>query len=304
MTTINPSKQQAIAALDTLKAFLVGSATASDVATAAAQMASGKIWVYPYNSHSESAKDLATALGAQRIKREDSAFIGKAGDVIVNWGSGTGNFQAKVGKARVLNPPQLIDKAINKRDFFSAMLGLDGPRLPFWTTSDEQAKAWISSGYIVIGREKLEGSKGEGIRVMKNAVDFHSAKLYTMMVPSTTEFRVYVFDGVSVDAREKRLKSGGTADTNGMRYDETNYLFCEHVSGSNTVRVFPNHVPQDVLTQAEKAAKKLGLLTGGIDVLWDGSKAFVLEYNTAPYLGDHTTAIYAKLLKAYAACAA
>ena len=75
-----------------------------------------------------------------------------------------------------------------------------------------------------------------------------------------------------------------------MRYGDQ-YEFCQ----------LDGKVPDDVSTQAEKCIKKLGLFTGGVDVLWDAKqgKAYVLEVNSSPYLGGRTAEKYALAMRKY-----
>lgn len=302
--TNKPTLSAVRTALGTLMEYFSEGGSADALTTAATPPSQKAVMIFPYKTGSKSAKALNEALGGGNLlKRENSDFNGKEGQFVLNWGSGTGYFNAKIGKAKVLNPPKLVDIAINKLAFFNHMLGDDAPRTAWWTINEQQARAWLATGYTVIARDDLEGSKGAGIRVMKSGLDFRPAKLYTMFVASTHEYRTYVFNGKVVDAREKRLKSGMAADPNNMRYDEDKYLFCEHALNSQTTRVWPSLVPAEVITQSEKTAKKLGLLTGGIDVIYNvpTNQAFVLEYNTAPYLGDHTAAVLAAKLKEYVA---
>lgn len=305
MTTTKPTAADAAKALDTLKSFfttgggsaellaMLGERVPETVAAAVPTLPLDKrLWLFPYKGGSESAEKLSEKLGILKIKREGSTFVGKAGAFILNWGAGTGNFNANIGFAKVLNPPNLVDIAINKKAFFSAMLGDNAPRLPFWTTSEQQARAWLATGYKVVIRKVLEGSKGEGIVLAKKPLDFQAGKLYTMLEPSTHEYRTYVFDGKVIDAREKVLKAGETADPDNMRYDDAKYLF----KNMDLLTL-----PGEVILHSERCAKKLGLLTGGVDVIYNsGSKtATVLEFNTAPYLGDYTVTKYANALKDY-----
>lgn len=251
-----------------------------------------KLWIFAYSMASKSAAELADTLDCWILKHKGSAFEGEAGRYILNWGAGTDVFNARVGDATVLNTPAQIDLAVNKLDFFKGMgKGDASPRLPSWTSQKARAQGWMDCGKTVIARTKLEGAKGEGLVVCKEGVDIPDASLYTMKVESTHEFRVYMFNGEAIDIREKKLAEGQQPDPNDMRYAEDKYEFCP-------VR---DEVPQDVYNQACLAIRKTGLLTGGVDVLWnaENQRATVLEVNTAPYLGENTAAKYAKAIKAH-----
>lgn len=240
-----------------------------------------KLWLFPYAGYSESAKLLAEKADIWMIKHEGSKFQGKAGQFILNWGAGTGVYNAKTGEATLLNPPQLIDIAVNKLDWFEQMHRRGGPRVPDWTTSIKTAHGWIEGGETVVCRTKLEGCKGAGIVVAKKDLDIVRAPLYTIKVGNKSEYRVYMFNDEVLDYRLKKGKP-----TEGMMVgDDIEFVIDERP------------LPEDVATQAVKAAKCLKLTTQGIDVVYDGEKAYVLETNTAPYLGIQTAKKYAARLQ-------
>lgn len=250
-----------------------------------------KLWIYAYKMGSKSARALADACDTWIIKHEGSKWKGSTGRFVLNWGAGTGVFNLTVGNAKLLNTPHQVDLAVNKFDFFKACMGDKTPRLPFWTTNSEQAKAWISNGLTVIARTKLEGMKGDGLVVLKKGVDFVKANLYTVKTPSTDEYRVYMFNGEVLDARVKVLAEGAEENPDGMRHEDK-YEYCK----------FDYPVPDDVAEQAKLAIAKVGLFTGGVDVLWDATGtglATVLEINSAPYIGGDTADKYAASFKDY-----
>lgn len=244
-----------------------------------------KLWLFPYAGYSESAKLLAEKADIWMIKHEGSKFVGKPGQFILNWGAGTGVYCAKTGQATLLNPPELIDIAVNKRDWFEQMNRRNGPRVPKWTTSQRTARNWAEDGEVVVCRTKLEGAKGAGIVVAKKAVDIVHAPLYTIKVDNVAEYRVYMFNDEVLDYRIKKGKP-----TDGMMIgDDIEFIITDAA------------LPDDVIEQAKRAARCLKLTTQGIDVIWDGKRAYVLETNTAPYLGIQTAKKYAARLAALVA---
>lgn len=246
-----------------------------------------KLWMFAYKMGSESAKKLQAGLGVLQIKHENSNFVGKTGQVILNWGAGSGVFCAHVGNALVLNPPHLVDIAVNKLSFFEHMSGWGHPRLPEWTTKQSVAQGWIEDGYKAVARTKLEGCKGAGLVVCHNQLDFIPAKLYTRLINIVSEYRVYMFNEDVIDTRIKQNAPETAANPDGVLIGEE-VLFCQ---------LYNKKVPEDVYVQAKKAAKKLGLTTCGLDIVWDGEKAYVIEANTAPYLGDVTVQKYVSAFK-------
>ena len=249
-----------------------------------------KLWIWSYKMSSKSALAMADALDIWMIKHEGSQWKGSTGRYVLNWGAGTGVFNLPLGNAKLLNTPHQVDLAVNKLDFFKACLGDKAPRLPFWTTSPEQAKAWLYNGLTVIARTKLEGAKGDGLVVMKKSLDFVKASLYTVRTPSSGEYRVYMFNGEVLDARVKLLAEGAEEHPDGMRHEDK-YEYCK----------LQEPLPDDVGAQAKLAIAKVGLFTGGVDVLYDeGTKlATVLEVNSAPYIGQGTAEKYALSFQDY-----
>lgn len=250
------------------------------------------LWIFAYKMASKSAKLLAQELDVFQIRHEKSDWHGKPDRFVLNWGAGTGVFTPDVKGATVWNTPHQIDLAVNKLDFFRAMgEGPDSPRVPWWTSEKAVAKRWLNEGKEVVARTELEGCKGSGLVLMKKPLDFVDARLYTIKERSTAEYRVYMFDGKVIDSRIKCLIRGQKANPDGMRYHEETYEFCRHGDA----------LPRDVARQAEKAIKKIGLMTGGVDVLWDANvgEAVVLEVNTAPFIGGQTAERYATAIKKY-----
>jgi len=241
-----------------------------------------KLWIAPHKTGSEMAKMLADYCGVLQIKRQNSEFVGKKGQYILNWGCGTENYTAYTGKAALLNPPELVDLSINKIGYFEQMAGPKGPRVPHWTRSSAVAKHWLEDGETVIARTIVDGCQGVGIGVMKKPLDFIYAPLYTIKVDNVAEYRVYMFGDEIIDYRKKVGKF-----TNGM------------CIGRDVEFEIIDYLPEDVAVQAKKAANRLKLLIQGLDVIWDGKQAWVLETNTAPWLGTRIASRYAKKLHQY-----
>lgn len=242
-----------------------------------------RLWLFAYKNASEAAKLLAEKADIWMIKHEGSNFVGKKGQFILNWGAGTGVYCANTGQATVLNPPELIDIAVNKLTWFNRMNCVDGPRVPRWTTNRRTALWWIEDGQTVVCREELEGCKGRGLTVAKKALDLFTVPLYTIKVDNVAEYRVYMFGTEVLDYRRKVGKP-----KDGMLIgDDIEFL------------IDNEPLPDDVVVQATKAARRLGLMTQGLDVIWDGKQAYVLETNTAPYLGIQTAKKYAARLEQF-----
>lgn len=251
-----------------------------------------RIVVYPYKLGSEGGKKIAAALDALRVKAEGD-YHPKNGDIIVNWGSGyTPQWAHEIeGKDIVLlNHWENVCKSVNKIHTFSKLKKAGVPTPP-WTESMDMAKKWLKEGHWVCCRQTVEGMDGAGLVLAKKPEDFVYAHLYTRYMPIENEFRVYVFGDDLLDIRHKRrdseaLKAGKVNEY--IRTTSGNWLFCKH--GFNTSK--------DAVAVSCAAVKALGLDFAGVDIIQakEDGRCYVLETNTAPYVGDDTVAKLAKAI--------
>lgn len=249
------------------------------------------LWVFGYKPGSKSARALADALDVWMLKHEGSKFRGKHGQYIINWGAGTGVFNARVGDAKVLNPPAAIDRNVNKISFLYDMSSRNGPRCPSWTESENIAYRWLVDGNPIVARTRVEGHDGQGLILMKKPLDFVHAPLYTVKVDSVAEYRLYMFGNEIIDARVKTFALGKRPEPEDKIRIGDDWVY-------NPIKV--QNLPADVAVQAAKAMPRTGLLYGGLDVIVDkDGLAYILEMNTAPYLGRTTAAKYAAKFKDY-----
>lgn len=241
--------------------------------------------VFPYKLYSEGAKALADALHGKRV-RAAGTYRPKRADRIINWGNG----QPPVSwRGPMLNPPEAVARAINKRIAFERMKAA-GVRVPEFTPDRGVALRWLTQGATVLARQSLTGTRGNGIVVMENAEQLVPAPLYTQYKKKKQEFRVHVMNGQVFDAQEKRKRRGAEAD-NFVRSERNGWVFCR----DNV------NLPADVSEQAVAAVAALGLDFGGVDVIWNvkEQKAYVLEVNTAPGLEGTTVTNYANAFQQY-----
>lgn len=251
--------------------------------------------VYPYKMASKSGKLLASVLECKRVN-PDGDYVPKPNDVIINWGSGHTPIwrHALQKKGQVINHWQNVNYAIDKAETFRRFEDC-GVRYPDITASIRKAKTWLEDDEYVVGRRTLDGKDGDGIVFMKGMTDFEECRLYTKYVKKTTEYRVYVMDGAVIDCLEKRRDTdrlnAGTVDPF-IRTEKNGWCFCR---GNVTM-------PRQVGQQAIKAVEALGLVFGGVDVIFSPAieRAYVLEVNTAPSIFGPTVRLYAKALKQYA----
>ena len=254
------------------------------------------IKVYPYKMGSEGAKLLAGELGklvGRKVFRVKPGYKMRPRDTIINWGYGAEIPlnqpwpQIPVRQLpRLINDPLKVNTCRNKLTFFTAMSGK--VNIPEWTVDKEVAKQWAADGKTKIYcRQSLNGQGGAGIVVAEKAEDVVNAPLYTKRVKNSREYRVHIFKDRAIQVLEKRHPKEG----------EYNEVIRNEAGGWRFFHplVF---VPQCVIDEAIKAVAVAGIDFGGVDVVYSKKqdKAFVLEVNTAPGLGNETASLYAKAI--------
>lgn len=255
---------------------------------------SKRIFIYPYNQHSASAK----ALGFRRIKRENSRYWPRDTDRIINWGSTNvpDTFQYAYD---VLNSPVLVAKARNKALCFEALSAESSVNVVPFTTDRHEAKRWLEAGERVFARTTLTGHSGAGIiDLYGRDVEPPEAPLYTKYIKKRYEFRVHVcdwftfrLDGILVTQKVARP---GVEPTNWrIRNHSNGFIFQE----PNV----PGAVMDAVTTEAYAAIEELKLHFGAVDVIWNDhqQRAYVLEVNTAPGLTGRTVDFYRNAFESY-----
>ena len=255
------------------------------------------MFIYSHNENSEGAKALAKAIGARRIKHEGSAFVGGSSKVVINWGSR--NLPPEVAKSKLINTAEALDANANKLFFFRAVeKAKDAPRVPRWTTSEEEAKSWIVEKKTVVARKVLNGSSGEGISFMtfEDKNSFVKAPLYTEYVKKKDEYRVHFVKGEIIDYQRKALRADVVKEKVDWRIRNLDGGF---VFVRNNPDGTPVVLPNDVTIQAQKAINMCGLDFGAIDLIYNEkeAQAYVLEVNTAPGLQGETIESYATAFK-------
>lgn len=257
-----------------------------------------RIRILPYAMRSSGARRLSEALQERGIDclrvHPDGAYKPRIGDLIVLWGhGGTPEWWRDTKGIRVLNHPDSIGTAINKIEAFKALEGKCS--IPPWTIDARHAYSWASL-YGVLARTQVEGMDGSGIiPVMPGSFNsyeddsaFPTAPLYTQFIPSQAEFRVHVFGERVIIAQKKGPSPEGEGVTdNHIRTERNGWAF---------LKTKPDDIPEDVYEQAVRAVNALRLDFGGVDVLWDGQKAWVLEVNTAPAIVGTDVEAYAQHL--------
>lgn len=240
--------------------------------------------ILPYKIYSESARDLARALGVIRIIPGGRYRPKKRSLFILNWGNSSPHFTHE----RMLNKGEAVSIAANKLSTFNKLKQRNINTVPY-TTLYEEAVRWKTQGHKVVVRQILNGNSGAGLSVCKTHEELIRAPLYTKYVKKDKEYRVHVFNGNVIDVQEKRKKSG--VDNNPyVRNLSNGWVFCRD-------NVFTSEEVENISIRAVEA---IGLHFGAVDVIEDyNGRVFILEVNCAPGLQGTTLDKYVQVLERY-----
>ena len=245
------------------------------------------LYMYMFSMKSAGGLDVKKSIGCQQIKHEGSTFKGSKEKVVINWGCGHA-LPTEVNKCHVINKPEAIYNAIDKRAFLRLCTEAKVRTVPL-TIRTWEAQAWSDAGETVYCRTRLEGRQGQGIVICKGG-EVTPSRLYTKGIDCDREYRVHVCDG-EVIAVHRKVRDGETPEnekTRLIRNTENGWLF-------RRVTIYP----RDIVPQAIQAVRACGLDFAVVDVLYDGTLAWVLEANTAPGIDtmEWTCEQYAKALR-------
>lgn len=255
-----------------------------------------RFFLLPYRKGSSSVRSLIMELEEEfkLIKLENSKYRYRAGDVVLNWGNSTTNVDFPT-TATILNHPYKIREVSNKLRFFQMMNSLtDAPRMPPFTTEQEEARGWLEDGHVVFVRTKLTGHSGEGIVVLENVGDearFGNGSLFVKYIKKKEEYRIHFMNGRIFDSQRKARR---------VDAPEPNFMIRSHKNGFVYARN-DLAIPADVQTQAQKVVDSGVLDFGAIDVIYNKlyKQAYVLEVNTSPGLEGTTLINYVTEINAW-----
>lgn len=253
------------------------------------------MFVYPYNSKSKSAKEVARGLGGKRIKLRNSNFKPHPNKTIINWGSSS--MPQEYFQCKVLNKPSSVGIARNKLEFFSYISYNRDVNIPEWTTSKSHVLEDIygedPDEVFWLARKVLTGNSGCGIELIKGSqVQIPDARLYTKYIKKVQEYRVHVFNG-EVLLTQRKARSRSVPD------NEVNWYVRNHSNGFIFAQFEDVEYPDEVIQQGIKAVSALGLDFGSVDVVWDDVSAYVLEVNTASGVTGSTLQKYLEAFGRY-----
>jgi glutathione synthase/RimK-type ligase-like ATP-grasp enzyme len=242
------------------------------------------IRLLPYKKFSKSARDLVGLLEAIYLNPEVDHLVD---GTVINWG----NSQPKGMVSNWINSPAKIRISNNKLLAFQK-LKEHNVSIPDFTTSTEEAQAWVNNGHLVFARTKLSGHSGDGIVVCDANTPIPNAPLLVKYVKKAAEYRVHVAFGEVIDEQAKRKRKDFNGEvSNQIRSHQNGWVYCR--------KGFLNDGRRNEVAIASVAA--LGLDFGAVDIIYNQKKDqyYVLEVNTAPGLEGETLFIYFNTFYSY-----
>lgn len=237
-----------------------------------------RIAVRPMPRYSNGAITINKLLGsASKLVRRDP--LPRQYHTVINWGNSSvirsNNPDPNI---RIINKPSAVAEASNKKASLMRM-HMNGVRVPLTQTNPPD----IQDGEIWLARTVLNGSGGQGIKVIRYGDTVPEAPLYTKYVRKTVEWRIHVAFGKAIFAQRKlRVNDADqTKDQKLIRNHDNGWVF-----GPRPIE----EAGEEAVEQAIKAVSSLGLDFGAVDLVIgkrDGLP-YVLEVNTAPGIESPT----------------
>ncbi len=283
---------------------------------------SQRILIRPYAMNSKSAKLLKGALGCQFIKKENSQYAPRDGDLVINWGC---SYMPNYHPARILNNGNAVSTACCKARTFRQLSVGNVPTVD-WTVDRSKAFEWIRQGYTVAVRHTTTGSGGKGIEIYtpsrsaseappaagnSQATPTHTgwfswlvgpstaqqtpiylplAPLYTKFIKKEAEFRVHAAGGKAIHTQMKLRKEG--IQPQEIWNHDNGYVFTSQLEG----RIDPS-ILHSVREVGVRAIQALDLDFGAADLAYSSAGVQVLEVNTAPGIEEPTLSQYVKYIR-------
>lgn len=242
---------------------------------------------YVVRTHpSNSARTLASMLGARRNRLgADSVFIPR-NKIIINWGSSQALNVPPSSK--ILNKPASVALAVDKRKTFAVLEDNEIAIPPYFTSISAAQQHATDYGATMVARSTATGHSGRGITIVRPGETIPSnTVLTTRYIKKMAEYRFHVVDGAIILEAQKRKRSGfeQQGDQHMIRSYDNGWIFAiNNIEG----------ITDEYRQQAIKAVKALGLDFGAVDYMVDHSgQGYVLEVNSAPAIeGESTKAAY------------
>lgn len=241
--------------------------------------------ILPYKAGSAGAKTLAQGLDGLRLKKTNSKFTPRQGDILINWGSQ--DLPSRIADADILNHPSKIRRASNKLAYYRHLATDEGVTPKYW----ESMADIPAEEFPIVCRTVLDGHSGAGIVIAETPNDIVDAPLYVKYIKKDQEYRLHVAGG-SIISSQRKARSHAVPD------DEVNWQVRNHANGF----IFARNgftVPDAVSDVAIRAVTALELDFGAVDVVYSTrqNQAFAIEVNTAPGIEGTTLTDYVNYFK-------
>ena len=226
-----------------------------------------RIRLRPYKQGSRSAMALARYLRVKMIKLEDSQFMPRSRDTIINWGNSSSYYEYP----RIINHPSAVAIASNKLKTFHKLDENSLVNIPDYCLHKDNIHC-LNSDKVVV-RHTLTGHSGQGIEVYKKTDELPDAPLYTQFISKKNEYRIIVVNGRVVDRKQKRLSQDAPEGRSKyIRNASNGWIYAreglEYTEGLDEMSI--------------EAVKTLGLDFGAVDIaLSNDGLLYVFEVNTA-----------------------
>ena len=154
-----------------------------------------------------------------------------------------------------------------------------------FTTSYQEALAWVQAGLCVVARTLTRSSEGKGIVIAETPEQLPKAPVYTVYKKKKKEFRVHVYNDQVVCVLEKRRKKATFTGDHKVRNTVNGYTFCR----ADVVE------PDGIRELALAASKVTNSAFKGVDIGYNEklNQLFVIEVNSAPGFSGTTVQEYA-----------
>jgi len=236
--------------------------------------------------------------GKNRVRPESTTFKPKVGQLLINWGfRGSFGFSIPEG-VDILNRPENVANASDKRRCLRILTDNEVPTLDFALNRTDAAALFENTDKVYC-RTRISSHSGRGIIIANNIEELVDAQLYTANFPNTTEFRVHIFKGQITDITQKKSMSSERRERLGITRTERREEVRNLGSGWSFVRTemdlydSEGDVRNEIHDVSLDAMSALGLDFGAVDLLMnDEGECRVVEANTACGMKINTTTHY------------
>lgn len=273
------------------------------------------------HNNGESARALAERLNCRLVSHSSSKALPKSVRTVINFGCSTDH--PTVNRLllsryveNMLNPNAAVDIASSKLRSFLAFEEFRRRMYPtfrfprFYTDQAAANYACLVDGFSIVARTVDRGSSGAGIVVLtpeqaRAGQGLPAAQLYVKAIDKGREYRVHVGirpdnQGMIIDVTRKIRRPDATGERGFVWNHDNDFIFVREGVNRSTI-------PQELLRNAIRAVRALGLNFGAVDIVVPrrgresirNMPCYVLEVNTAPGMEGTTLERYAEFFESF-----